>query len=165
MTEPCAQPSTELRELLEAVWRRIDRDELARLTQELVRIPSVYHPEEAEVPIVTVEVTGKTKTIVLPDGSQLITSPGLRATLTNLEDPDNQVSFGITGPIRLTELENGVLLAVGRGRNLLLDPGGGTFLTIGRVVFTLTPTAVPGVFDITILESTGPVIDVCALLE
>jgi hypothetical protein len=114
---------------------------------------------------VLVEITGKTKTIVLPDGSQLITSPGLRATLTNLEDSDNQVSFGITGPIRLTELENGVLLGVGRGRNLLLDPGGGTFLTIGRVEFTLTPTAVEGVYDITILESTGPVIDVCALLE
>ena len=113
---------------------------------------------------VLVEVTGKTKTIVLPDGSQLVTSPGLRATLTNLEDPDNQVSFGITGPVRLTE-ENGVLLGVGRGRNLFLDPGGGTFLTIGRVEFTLTPTAVPGVYDITILESTGPVIDVCALLE
>ena len=120
-------------------------------------------PDVCDFPLL-VEFTGKTKTINL-DGSQLITSPGLRATLTNLEDPDNQVSFGITGPIRLTELEGGVLSVVGRGRNLLLDPGGGAFLTIGRVVFTLAPTAVPGVYDITILESTGPVIDVCALLE
>ena len=120
-------------------------------------------PDVCDFPVL-VEITGKTKTIFL-DGSQLIISPGLRATLTNLEEPDNQVSFGITGPIRQRELENGVLLVVGRGRNLLLDPGGGTFLTIGRVVYTLTPTAVPGVFDITILESTGPVIDVCALLE
>ena len=47
MTEPRAEPSTEFRELLEAVWRRIDREELARLAQELVRIPSVYRPEEA----------------------------------------------------------------------------------------------------------------------
>jgi succinyl-diaminopimelate desuccinylase len=38
----------EFRELLEAVWRRIDREGLARLAQELVRIPSVYRPEEAE---------------------------------------------------------------------------------------------------------------------
>ncbi len=30
------------------MWRRIDREELARLAQELVRIPSVYRPEEAE---------------------------------------------------------------------------------------------------------------------
>ena len=34
--------------LLEAVLRRIDRDELVRLTQDLVRIPSVYHPEDPE---------------------------------------------------------------------------------------------------------------------
>src|SRR3712207_8195180 len=38
----------EFRELLEAVWRRIDREELARLVQELVRIPSVYRPEGAQ---------------------------------------------------------------------------------------------------------------------
>lgn len=36
------------RGLLEAVWRRIDREELARLAQELVRIPSVYRPEDVE---------------------------------------------------------------------------------------------------------------------
>ena len=33
--------------------RRIYRAKPARLAQEVVRIPSVYHPEEAEVPIVT----------------------------------------------------------------------------------------------------------------
>ena len=31
---------------LQKVWNRIDRDELVRLTQKLVRIPSVYRPEE-----------------------------------------------------------------------------------------------------------------------
>jgi succinyl-diaminopimelate desuccinylase len=47
--EPRAEPGVtdaRFRELLEAVWRRIDREELARFTQELVRIPSVYRPEE-----------------------------------------------------------------------------------------------------------------------
>jgi succinyl-diaminopimelate desuccinylase len=50
LTEPRAEPSasTGFRELLEAVLRRIDREELARLAQELVCIPSVYRPEEAE---------------------------------------------------------------------------------------------------------------------
>jgi succinyl-diaminopimelate desuccinylase len=49
LTEPRAEPSTAgFREHLEAVWRRIDREELARFTQELVRIPSVYRPGEAE---------------------------------------------------------------------------------------------------------------------
>jgi succinyl-diaminopimelate desuccinylase len=41
-------PGPGFRELLEAVWRRIDRDELARLVQELACIPSVYRPEAAE---------------------------------------------------------------------------------------------------------------------
>jgi hypothetical protein len=121
-------------------------------------------PDVCDFPV-SVKITGESKTIVLPDDSQLITSPGLRATLTNLKEPDNQVSFGITGPIHQRELDNGVLLDVGSGHNLLLDPGGGAFLTTGRTEYTLTPTDVPGVFDITILESTGQVIDVCALLE
>ena len=47
MTEPRAESSTDFRELLETVWRRIDREDLAHLMQELVRIPSVYRPEEA----------------------------------------------------------------------------------------------------------------------
>jgi succinyl-diaminopimelate desuccinylase len=44
--EPAADP--EFEKLLQAVLRHIDREELARLAQELVRIPSVYRPEEAE---------------------------------------------------------------------------------------------------------------------
>ena len=39
---------TELDDLLESVLSHINRDELMRLTQELVRIPSVYRPEESE---------------------------------------------------------------------------------------------------------------------
>jgi succinyl-diaminopimelate desuccinylase len=44
--ESAADP--EFEKLLQAVLRHIDREELARLAQELVRIPSVYRPEEAE---------------------------------------------------------------------------------------------------------------------
>ena len=33
---------------LEAVWRRIDRDELIRFAQDLVRIPSVFRPEDPD---------------------------------------------------------------------------------------------------------------------
>ena len=36
------------RERLEAVWRRIDRGELVRFTRDLVRTPSVFHPEDPE---------------------------------------------------------------------------------------------------------------------
>ncbi len=44
--EPAAVPGFE--KLLEAVLRRLDREDLARLVEDLVRIPSVYRPEEAE---------------------------------------------------------------------------------------------------------------------
>jgi succinyl-diaminopimelate desuccinylase len=47
VTEPDAT-DTGLRKLLEGVWRRIDREELARFAQDLVRIPSVYRPEEED---------------------------------------------------------------------------------------------------------------------
>ena len=112
---------------------------------------------------VLVEVTGKTKTIALPDGSFLLTAPGQRVTLTNLEEPDNQVSFGATGSFRERELENGDLLTVARGRNVLADPGEGMWLYIGRVEFISTPTDGP-FFDLTILENKGRVIDLCARL-
>ncbi|HET7478806.1 MAG TPA: M20 family metallopeptidase [Rubrobacteraceae bacterium] len=44
--ETAADP--EFEELLDAVLRRIDREELVRLTQDLVRIPSVYHPDDPD---------------------------------------------------------------------------------------------------------------------
>ena len=50
MTERRGAPAAddpEFEKLLEAVWRRIDRAGLAHLVHELVRIPSVYRPEEA----------------------------------------------------------------------------------------------------------------------
>ena len=49
MTERRAAPAAdpEFEKLLEAVWDRIDREDLAHLVQELVRIPSVYRPGRA----------------------------------------------------------------------------------------------------------------------
>ena len=44
--EPPVDPGFE--KLLEAVLRRLEREDLARLVEDLVRIPSVYRPEEAE---------------------------------------------------------------------------------------------------------------------
>ena len=51
MSESCAEPTAadpRFRALLDAVLHRIDRQELTRLARELVRIPSVYRPDEAE---------------------------------------------------------------------------------------------------------------------
>jgi succinyl-diaminopimelate desuccinylase len=51
VSESRAEPTAgdpRFRELLDAVLHRIDRQELTRLARELVRIPSVYRPGEAE---------------------------------------------------------------------------------------------------------------------
>ena len=81
------------------------------------------------------EVSGKAKFIELPDGRAIAISPGLRVTLTNLEERTNSVSYVITGAFHIRELANGRLLVVATGRNLLFDPSFGMFLTIGRYTF------------------------------
>lgn len=50
MRDPRAESETasDFEEALDAVLRRIDREELVRLAQELVRIPSVYRPDDPE---------------------------------------------------------------------------------------------------------------------
>ena len=47
MTEPDVETGANAR-VLEDVLNRIDREELVRLTRDLVRIPSVYRPEERD---------------------------------------------------------------------------------------------------------------------
>jgi hypothetical protein len=113
-------------------------------------------------PVLLVE-TGKEKLIELP-GDDILIFPGLRGTLTNLEEPDNQLTLVEPGTGRLTPLENGDLLVVATGHSLLIVPGEGIFLAIGRVEFTLAPPYNVG-SELTILENQGQLIDVCALLE
>src|ERR687893_1796226 len=82
----------------------------------LPRVTSAQAPEPVdEIPFVVegecdfdvlVEFSGKSKVIALPGGRTLITSPGLFATLTNLEEPTNQVTLNITGAFHITELAN-----------------------------------------------------------
>ena len=50
MTEPDPKTvaNTGFRRVLEDVLNKIDREELVRLARELVRIPSVYRPEESD---------------------------------------------------------------------------------------------------------------------
>jgi hypothetical protein len=102
---------------------------------------------------------GKTKTITLPGKRTITTAPGAIATLTNL-DNQNQETFGITGAFHQDTLANGDLVTVVTGRNLLFDPFAGLVLAIGRFSF---------VFDaegnlIQPLAGTGRQIDICKLL-
>jgi hypothetical protein len=112
---------------------------------------------------VRVMVTGKMKVIDVPGPDLVITAPGQHATLTNLQETDNRVTVNSAGPGRVTQLGNGDVLVVARGRNILYDPGEGIFLTIGKV--RLTVAGGPGVGgDITILESHGRIINLCKRL-
>ncbi len=104
---------------------------------------------------VTLEVSGKGKVIELPGDRVLGLSPDLRVTLTNEDDPANQVTYVITGAFHITTLADGTQVVVATGRNLLFDPSG-MFLTIGR--FTFVP-------DTGMLATgKGRMIDVCARL-
>jgi hypothetical protein len=112
---------------------------------------------------IRLEVSGKGKTITQPDGSRIITSPGLKVTATNLDNGE-QARLSIAGTFfETTNPENGDVTTVVTGRNLLFDPDAGIVLLSGNFSF---------VFDkngnlIQSFEDTngkGQVIDVCALL-
>ena len=122
-------------------------------------VPPEFFPGTCDFPI-QLEVSGKGKTITLPDGRRILTSPGLFVTVTNLDTPENQATFNITGTFHETTAANGDVTTKVTGRNLLFDPEAGVVLTIGNFSF---------VFDaegnlIQPFEGKGQVTDVCALL-
>jgi hypothetical protein len=108
------------------------------------------------------ELSGKGKTITQPDGSRILTSPGLHVTVTNLDNAENQATFNITGTFHeTTNLETGEVTTRVTGRNFLFDPEAGTVIAIGNFSFVFNADgslAQP-------LQGEGRLIDVCALLE
>ncbi len=109
----------------------------------------------------SLEFSGKAKTIQLPNGGFIFTSPGLDVTKTNLDKPENQATFNITGSVYQSTSENGDVVTVMTGRNFAIDPVAGTTVVIGRFSF---------VFDaegnlIQQQMGTGQRIDVCELLS
>jgi hypothetical protein len=106
-------------------------------------------------------LTGKAKTIVLPGDRFIFTSPGLKVTLTNLDDPSKRVTLNITAPFHQETKQDGSVVTLSTGRSLLFDPEAGFVLAIGNFSF---------VFDaagnlIQPLEGKGQLIDACALIE
>ncbi len=81
--------------------------------------------------------TGKTKTIDLPGERSITTAPRAVATLTNL-DNQNQESFGITGAFHQDTLASGDLVTVVTGRNLLFDPFAGLVLPLADSALSST---------------------------
>jgi hypothetical protein len=109
---------------------------------------------------VLVVLSGKGKTIEIGGGRTILTAPGLTATMTNL-DNGNQETIGITGSVHQTLLENGDVAVVWTGRNALFDPLlPGLFLVIGR--FSAVLDAGGNVVEP--LQGSGRLVDVCALL-
>ena len=111
------------------------------------------------------ELTGKAKRIELPDGGFILTAPGQNVTVTNLDTPENQATFNITGSTFASAPdENGFVDYVITGRNLALDPAG-LFLNKGRFTFTLDESDPNNIIIVEPQEGKGQAIDVCELLS
>ena len=103
--------------------------------------------------------SGKAGTIILPDDRFIFTSPALDVTVTNL-DTSTAVTLSVTGAFHQSTQDGNVVTVV-TGRNLLGDPEAGMVLAIGTFSF---------VFDangnlVQPLSGTGRLIDVCPLIS
>jgi hypothetical protein len=112
---------------------------------------------------VRLQVNGKGKMLVVGKAQSiaLFTAPTLELTVTNVDDPDQRVTVGITGAFHVTTDADGNSVYVITGRNLIHRPDAGLLLTQG--VFTYALDA-----DGTIvrpMSGRGQTTDLCALLS
>jgi hypothetical protein len=117
---------------------------------------------------VLVEGDGKVKDRERPDGSIISTAPGFSITMTNLEEPDNQITVTNTAAFHFIPLSDGETLFVGTGQFFLfLDEDfteelqQGIYLAIGR---TTVVEDAEGNWDPSTFRNDGQLIDVCAIL-
>jgi hypothetical protein len=108
-------------------------------------------------------LNGKGKSISLPSGRQIVTSPGVKATLTG---PRGTVSYVLTGVVRYQTLRDGSQEVKATGRNLIYVPETkqhpqSQFLTIGNVNWALNADG----SEKRLFSGPGQVVDVCALLS
>lgn len=107
---------------------------------------------------VVAQLTGKTKTIELPDGGLIISSPGQKVTLSA---HGKTVNYVITGTSHVQFLADRIEVKQ-TGRNVLLLPApDGLFLTVGNVNFALNLDG----SEQRRFSGSGQVTDVCAVLE
>jgi hypothetical protein len=116
---------------------------------------------------VQLQYSGKGKQIELPDGSFIATAPGLKATLTNVEN-GNQETFSITGSFRVsTDPATGDVKTVSRGRSLLGDPVAGFVIASGNYSFIINDQGTTDAADDVLVQpltGKGKLIDVCEAL-
>ena len=105
---------------------------------------------------------GKAKTITLSGDRFILTSPGLFATVTNVDNPSKNVTLNITGAAHPTQMPDGSTVWRFTGRNLNADPrAAGFVLFIGN--FTVVYDA--GGNPTQPLSGTGQMSDICAMIE
>jgi hypothetical protein len=109
-----------------------------------------------------VSESGKAKTITLSDNRFIFTSPGLSLTLTNLSDPTKSVTLSVTGAFHQSQ-QNGNVVTVATGRNLLGDPDAGFVLAIGTFSFVFDTSVPPNLVQP--LMGRGQLINVCDLIS
>src|SRR5262245_42940869 len=86
-----------------------------------------FKPGSCDFPI-RVETRGKSKTIAVSPNRSIVTSPGLKAVVTNLDDPSQVVTLSVTGAFHQSIQPNGDMVFRVTGRNLLGDPEAGFVL-------------------------------------
>ncbi len=133
-------------------------------------IPTLINPGEipgtCDFPVL-IAFDGKFKVIDFPNGTTLITGPGLNATLTNTETLTSE-TFNITGSFRVLPAdENGIVVTEARGRNLLIDPFAGFVVASGNFSFAFDTQFTEDISDDVLvqpLSGEGRLIDVCEAL-
>lgn len=112
---------------------------------------------------VRLQANGRNKILVVGKGKSitLFTAPTLEVTLTNVHDPEQRVTVGITGAFHVTTDADGNSVYVITGRNLIHRPDAGLLLTQG--VFTYTLDADGNIVQP--LSGRGQTTDLCPLLS
>jgi hypothetical protein len=101
------------------------------------------------------EASGSLKTIVLPGDRTIVTAPGTTVTLTNLDEPEKQITVSVTASEHLTTQPDGRRVNVITGRILSWPP---LELLVGQHTFLVNRQG----RETEMLRSEGQVIDLCA---
>ena len=128
--------------------------------------PELYTADEACSFPISVTAEGKAGSIDLPNNPRFVAitpSPGLKVTVTNLDDTTKTVRVNATGAFRYSVLPDGGTEIRAGGHNLwygLPEIGGTALATSGPVTVIISPDGVPTVLDV----SRARVRDLCAEL-
>jgi hypothetical protein len=105
--------------------------------------------------------SGKAGTILLPGNRAIFTSPRFKVVVTNLDDPSKSVTLTVPGAFHQTNGQNGDIVTVVTGRNLLGDPEAGMVLAIGTFSYVFNSSGEL----IQPLAGGGRLVNVCELID